>query len=90
MGLPTSETLDREDLDKRFSDDILRIELSGPDQHHLSVVDVPGIFHSMNLISKLHIFTKLIDPTKFQTLADRSLIKGLIETYMRDSRTIIL
>lgn len=48
MGLPNSDDQDLENLDKRFSDDILRIEISGPDQHHLSVVDVPGLFHSMH------------------------------------------
>ena len=37
---------DLEDFDKRFSDDILKIELSGPEHHRLSVVDVPGLFHS--------------------------------------------
>jgi hypothetical protein len=46
MGLPNSDGQDIENLAKRFSDDILRIEISGPDQHHLSVVDVPGLFHS--------------------------------------------
>jgi hypothetical protein len=24
----------------------LKIELAGPEHHHLSVVDVPGLFHS--------------------------------------------
>jgi hypothetical protein len=46
MGLPGPSTTDLENLDKRFSDDILKIELSGPEHHHLSVVDVPGLFHS--------------------------------------------
>jgi hypothetical protein len=46
MGLPGPNTENLEDLEKRFSDDILKIELSGPDHHHLSVVDVPGLFHS--------------------------------------------
>lgn len=46
MGLPGPNTGNLEDLEKRFSDDILKIELSGPDHHHLSVVDVPGLFHS--------------------------------------------
>lgn len=46
MGVPPPSTNDLEDLEKRFSDDILKIELSGPDHHHLSVVDVPGLFHS--------------------------------------------
>ena len=29
---------------KTFADDVLRIEISGPNQEHLSVIDVPGIF----------------------------------------------
>lgn len=47
MGVPGPSTTDLEHFDKRFSDDILRIEISGPLQRHLSVVDVPGLFHSM-------------------------------------------
>lgn len=27
-----------------FSEDVLKLELSGPNHEHLSVVDVPGIF----------------------------------------------
>ncbi|KAL6879909.1 P-loop containing nucleoside triphosphate hydrolase protein [Trichoderma longibrachiatum] len=75
MGLPTSDNQDNEDLEKRFSDDILRIEISGPDEHHLSVVDVPGLFHN---------------PTKFQTREDLTIIRKLIEDYTTDERTIIL
>lgn len=52
MGIPGPGTTDIENIDKRFSDDILKIELSGPDHHHLSVVDVPGLFHS-TLSSKI-------------------------------------
>ncbi len=32
---------------KSFSDDVLKIELSGPDYEHFSVVDLPGLFRSM-------------------------------------------
>ena len=54
MGLPSSSSSssssspdnDVQDLEKRFSDDILKIELCGPQHRHLSVVDVPGLFHS--------------------------------------------
>jgi GTPase SAR1 family protein len=46
MGLPGPSTTDLENVEKRFSDDILKTELTGPDHHHLSVVDVPGLFHS--------------------------------------------
>lgn len=29
---------------KTFADDVLKIEICGPEQEHLSVIDVPGIF----------------------------------------------
>nr|POE96532.1 interferon-induced gtp-binding protein mx2 [Quercus suber] len=45
MGLPGVDDKNVEEMDKRFSDDILKIELCGPEHHHLSVVDVPGLFH---------------------------------------------
>ena len=45
MGFPTTKD-DIENLEKRFSDDILKIELSGPNHQHLRVVDVPVLFHS--------------------------------------------
>lgn len=48
MGLPSTQTAGFVELDKRFSDDILKIELSDPEHSHLSVVDVPGLFHSMS------------------------------------------
>ncbi|KAH8807237.1 P-loop containing nucleoside triphosphate hydrolase protein [Xylogone sp. PMI_703] len=74
MGLPGPDD-DIENIEKRFSDDILKIELSGPEHYHLSVVDVPGLFHN---------------PTKYQTEADKGIIRGLIEGYIVDPRTIIL
>ncbi|KAJ5766695.1 uncharacterized protein N7511_004311 [Penicillium nucicola] len=75
MGIPVSKTTDLEKFDKRFSNDILKIELSGPNHRHLSVVDVPGLFHNA---------------TKFQTEEDRAIIRKLIENFITDGRTIIL
>lgn len=46
MGLPAPQTGEMANPNKRFSDDVLKIELSGPEHRHLSVVDVPGLFHS--------------------------------------------
>lgn len=51
MGVPGPKTIDFEKLDKRFSGDILKVELSGPNHRHLSVVDVPGLFHSTKTIA---------------------------------------
>lgn len=46
MGLPPSTMKDIDNLERRFSDDVLSITLSGPEHQHLSIVDVPGLFHS--------------------------------------------
>lgn len=34
---------------KTFAADTLKIEICGPDQEHLSVIDVPGIFKKSTL-----------------------------------------
>ena len=41
MGLEQSNDFGNK---KTFADDVLKIEICGPDQEHLSVIDVPGIF----------------------------------------------
>ncbi|KAI9699778.1 MAG: hypothetical protein M1836_002813 [Candelina mexicana] len=74
MGLPGVGD-DVEHLEKRFSDDVLKIQISGPKQHQLSFVDVPGLFHN---------------PTKYQTVQDSAIIRSLIESYVQDPRTIIM
>lgn len=60
---------------KRFSEDILRIELSGPHQPHLSLVDLPGLFHS---------------GSKQQSSNEAKLVKSLVQRYMKNERSIIL
>ncbi|KAI9673656.1 MAG: hypothetical protein M1817_002293 [Caeruleum heppii] len=78
MGLPSDGgdgSTDWENVDKRFSDDVLKIELSGPSERQMSFVDVPGLFHN---------------PTKYQTLEDATVIRRLIQSYVGDSRTIIM
>ncbi|MCJ1397212.1 hypothetical protein MMC11_000404 [Xylographa trunciseda] len=74
MGLPSTPEESEVAL-KRFSRDVLKIEIVGPHQHHLSVVDVPGLYHN---------------PTKAQTLEDLAIIRSLIEEYVNDPRTIII
>ena len=59
-----------------FSDDILKIELSGPSRQHLSIIDVPGIFRT---------------PTYgVTTKEDMTLVQRMVKSYIKDSRTIIL
>lgn len=60
---------------KAFSKDILRVEISGPDRPHLTIVDLPGLIHS---------------ETKHQTASDVKLIKDVVQGYMKQSRCIIL
>lgn len=62
-------------LGKAFSNDLLRIEISGPDRPHLTIVDLPGLIHS---------------ETKNQSASDVSLITSIVKSYMAKQRSIIL
>lgn len=76
MGLPEAGKIHATDiLGPRFSDDVLKIELSGPNHDHFSVVDVPGIFQAA---------------TVYQTEEDGKMVESLVKSYINDSRTIIL
>nr|POE56497.1 interferon-induced gtp-binding protein mx1 [Quercus suber] len=59
-----------------FSNNVLRLEISGPDQEHLSVVDVPGIFKSTT--------------AGLTTKADIMLVRRMVLGYMRNPRSIML
>ena len=58
-----------------FSNDILRVEVSGPERPHLTIVDLPGLVHS---------------ETKDQDAAAVSLVWDLVTRYMHEKRSIIL
>lgn len=60
---------------KAFSNDILRVEVSGPDQPHLTLVDLPGLFQAGN---------------KAQSDTDVQVVQDLVLSYMKKSRSIIL
>ena len=60
---------------KAFSDDVLRVEISGPKQPHLTLVDLPGLIHAEN---------------KQQSARDLQLVSSLVRFYMANSRSIIL
>jgi GTPase SAR1 family protein len=60
---------------KAFSDDVLRVEISGPNQPHLTLVDLPGLIHAEN---------------KQQSAKDLQLVSSLVRSYMANSRSIIL
>lgn len=62
-------------LGKAFSNDLLRIEISGPDRPHLTIVDLPGLIHA---------------ETKTQSKADVEMIKKVVKGYMKEPRSVIL
>lgn len=61
---------------KSFSDDVLKIDVAGPDQQHLSVVDVPGIFRKVT--------------EGVTTQSDINIVRAMVERYMENSRSVIL
>ena len=67
--------LNAPDSGKNFSSDVLRIELSGSEQPHLTLVDLPGLFESGNLE---------------QSEDDAKVVKTLVLGYMTNPRSIIL
>ena len=58
-----------------FSEDTLRVEISGPNQPQLTIVDLPGLIHSEN---------------KKQSTQDVELVRNLVANYMANPRSIIL
>ena len=60
---------------RAFSKDLLRVEVSGPDRPHLTIVDLPGLVHS---------------ETKQQSASDVKLVQDVVQSYMKEPRSIIL
>ncbi|KAE8356356.1 P-loop containing nucleoside triphosphate hydrolase protein [Aspergillus coremiiformis] len=72
MGVSTTENTSL----PTFSKDVFRLEICGPEEDHLSVIDVPGIFKNTTpgITSK----------------ADIHVVRDMVETYMRNPRSIML
>ncbi|KEF54458.1 uncharacterized protein A1O9_09625 [Exophiala aquamarina CBS 119918] len=60
---------------KSFSKDVLRVELYGPKQPHLTLVDLPGIYHA---------------ESKNQSRQGKQITHLLVQSYMKKKRSIIL
>lgn len=58
-----------------FSEDVLKIEVCGPKEDYLTIIDVPGIFR-----------TTMQGTTK----DDMAMVRELVTRYIKDGRTIIL
>jgi hypothetical protein len=61
---------------KTFSNDVLRLEIAGPDQQHFSVIDVPGIFKRTT-----HGLT---------TKEDIAMVNNMVHEYMSNPRSVML
>lgn len=72
MGLRSSGNLSG----SNFSNDIFQLEISGPEQEHLSVIDVPGIFKNTT--------------QGVTTKADIEMVKAMVLKYMENPRSIML
>ena len=57
-----------------FSQDILKIEVHGPMQTHLTVIDVPGIFR--------------VPTPGLTTESDITLVENMVKAYMSNRRTM--
>ncbi|KID95315.1 interferon-induced GTP-binding protein Mx, partial [Metarhizium majus ARSEF 297] len=60
---------------KAFSTDILRVELCGPTQPHLTMVDLPGLFRAGN---------------RDQSVKDAAVVRKMVRSYVKRPRSIIL
>ncbi|KAH7263114.1 P-loop containing nucleoside triphosphate hydrolase protein [Fusarium tricinctum] len=80
MGISSAPNDDSEPVNNSagsaFSRDVLRVEISGPDEDHLTVIDVPGMFEN--------------ETPGQTTKADIDLVKDMVRKYINESRTIIL
>ena len=75
MGIPGPGQL-LETSKSTFSEDLLSIELCGPDKQNLSIIDIPGIFRT---------------PTEgVTTVDDMALVRRIMYRHIKDERTIIL
>jgi len=58
-----------------FSKDVLRVEVSGPTQPHLTLVDLPGLYHA---------------PDEFQSVEGVDFVESLVLSYIQNKRSVIL
>ncbi|KEF55147.1 uncharacterized protein A1O9_08801 [Exophiala aquamarina CBS 119918] len=58
-----------------FSKDILRVEVSGPTQPHLTLVDLPGLYHAHD---------------EFQSAEGVDFVESLVLSYIQNERSVIL
>lgn len=74
MGV--SQVGDTSGQKQTFSNDVLRLEIAGPKQEHLSVIDVPGIFKNTT--------------PGLTTKRDMELVSNMVLGYMENPRSVML
>lgn len=72
MGLDSAVEQEK----KTFSEDVLKIEIRGPGEQHLSVIDVPGIFKKTT--------------AGLTTKTDMVMVRNMVSNYMKNPRAAIL
>jgi len=72
MGIKTEA--DSNSKAPTFTKDVLRIEKNGPEEEHLTLIDVPGIFEN--------------ETPGLTTEGDIALVKEMVMSYIKDSRTM--
>ncbi|KAK8160220.1 dynamin GTPase [Phyllosticta citribraziliensis] len=75
MGLATAIDGQSDGEAKIFTNDVLSIHVSGPDEEHFSVIDVPGIFKN---------------PQPPVTESDMRLVEHMVMGYMKNRRSVLL
>lgn len=60
---------------RQFSKDVLRIQLQGPEQPHLTLVDLPGLYHAHD---------------ESQDEEGVGFVESLVSSYMHNKRSVIL
>ena len=59
-----------------FTEDVLRLDICGPDEDHLTVIDVPGIFRMIT--------------EGVTTKQDRDMVRSMVTSYMVNPRSLML
>ena len=60
MGIRTLDADDSDKTNSAFSEHVLKVEICGPDQRHITLIDVPGIFRTATpgmLLARLSVRT---------------------------------
>lgn len=69
MGIRSASDKDNQTL-PMFSNDILKIEISGPLEPHLTVIDVPGLFQ--------------VTDEGLTTESDKAMVENMVRGYADD------